>query len=85
MLSRHRRAFLVGDLPFGSYEASTEQAVHSGTRLLKEGGMHALKLEGASSRIALDAASSPALVSTSHAADWKFVNAHTALDLVLHM
>ena len=41
-----RRAFLIGDLPFGSYEASAEQAVHSGIRLLKEGGMHALKLEG---------------------------------------
>ena len=41
-----RRAFLVGDLPFGSYEASVEQAVHSGIRLLKEGNMQAIKLEG---------------------------------------
>ena len=36
----------MGDLPFGSYEASTEQAVRSGIRLLKEGNMDAIKLEG---------------------------------------
>ena len=45
-LLRGRRAFLVGDLPFGTYEASAEQAVHSGIRLLKEGRMDAIKLEG---------------------------------------
>jgi 3-methyl-2-oxobutanoate hydroxymethyltransferase len=37
---------LVGDLPFGAYQASAKQAVLSGTRLIKEGGMHAVKLEG---------------------------------------
>ena len=41
-----RRPFLLGDLPFGSYEASTEQAVRSATRLLKEGLMDAVKMEG---------------------------------------
>ena len=37
---------VVGDLPFGSYEASAEQAVGTGVRFLKEGGVDAVKLEG---------------------------------------
>lgn len=41
------RPFLVGDMPFGSYEVSTTQAVTTAVRLLKEGGMDAVKLEGA--------------------------------------
>lgn len=40
------RAFLIGDLPFGSYELSTTEAVKSAVRMLKEGGMDAVKLEG---------------------------------------
>jgi 3-methyl-2-oxobutanoate hydroxymethyltransferase len=39
-------ALLVGDLPFLSYQVSVEEAVRSGGRLLKEGGVHAVKLEG---------------------------------------
>jgi 3-methyl-2-oxobutanoate hydroxymethyltransferase len=39
-------ALLVGDLPFGSYQESPEQALASAARLLKEGGVHAVKLEG---------------------------------------
>ena len=40
------RAFLVGDLPFMSYQASVHDAVRNAGRLLKEGGAEAVKLEG---------------------------------------
>jgi 3-methyl-2-oxobutanoate hydroxymethyltransferase len=39
-------ALLVGDLPFLSYQASVEDALRNAGRLLKEAGMHAVKLEG---------------------------------------
>jgi 3-methyl-2-oxobutanoate hydroxymethyltransferase len=41
-----RRALVVADLPFMSYQVSPQQAVESAGRLLKEGGAHAVKLEG---------------------------------------
>lgn len=41
-----RRALLVGDMPFGSYQVGPEDAVRSAIRLVKEGGAHAVKLEG---------------------------------------
>ena len=41
-----RRALVVADLPFGSYEASPQQALETGVRFLKEGGAQAVKLEG---------------------------------------
>ena len=39
-------ALLVGDMPFLSYQAGREDAVRNAGRFLKEGGMHAVKLEG---------------------------------------
>lgn len=41
-----KRALVVADLPFGSYEGSTEQAVRSASRVLKETNCQAVKLEG---------------------------------------
>jgi 3-methyl-2-oxobutanoate hydroxymethyltransferase len=41
-----RRALVVADLPFGSYQSSPEQALATATRFLKEGLAHAVKLEG---------------------------------------
>src|SRR5215469_15983152 len=40
------RAHLVGDLPFMSYQASAEEAVKNAGRLVAEGNMEAVKLEG---------------------------------------
>ena len=40
------RALVIGDLPFGSYNESPAQAIRSATRLVKEGGCAAVKLEG---------------------------------------
>jgi 3-methyl-2-oxobutanoate hydroxymethyltransferase len=41
-----RRALVVADLPFGSYQASPEQAFHTAVRFMKEADAHAVKLEG---------------------------------------
>lgn len=38
--------FVVADMPFGSYNVSIEEAVRNATRLMKEGGADAVKLEG---------------------------------------
>jgi len=40
------RAHLVGDMPFGSYQASPDDAVGHAVRLVAEGGVEAVKLEG---------------------------------------
>lgn len=41
-----KRAFLVADMPFGSYQKSTEDAFSNAIRIIKEGGAEAVKLEG---------------------------------------
>src|SRR3712207_6357898 len=41
-----RYALVVADLPFGSYQASPEQAFHTSVRFMKEAGAHCVKLEG---------------------------------------
>jgi 3-methyl-2-oxobutanoate hydroxymethyltransferase len=41
-----RRALVVADLPFGSYQSSPAQALDTAARFLKESGAHAVKLEG---------------------------------------
>ena len=41
-----KRAMVVADMPFGSYQASVEDALRNATRLVKEGGAAAVKVEG---------------------------------------
>lgn len=41
-----RRAMVVGDMPFGSYQVGPDEAVRSAVQLVKDGGAHAVKLEG---------------------------------------
>jgi len=41
-----KRALVVADLPFGSYQSSPEQAFETAVRFLKEAEVHAVKLEG---------------------------------------
>ena len=41
-----RRAQIVGDMPFMTYQESVETGVRNAGRLIKEGGCHAVKLEG---------------------------------------
>jgi 3-methyl-2-oxobutanoate hydroxymethyltransferase len=40
------RAFVVADMPFGSYESGPDEALHTALRFMKETGAHAVKLEG---------------------------------------
>ena len=46
-------AFVIGDMPFGSYEISVEEGVRNAFRLMKEGGVDAVKLEGGTDRFAV--------------------------------
>jgi 3-methyl-2-oxobutanoate hydroxymethyltransferase len=41
-----KRAFVVADMPFGSYETSTDEALHTAFRFMKETHAYAVKLEG---------------------------------------
>lgn len=40
------RSLVVADLPFGSYQGSTREGLKSAIRMMKEAGVHAVKLEG---------------------------------------
>ena len=41
-----KRALVVVDLPFGTYQADSKEALKSAIRIMKESGAHAVKLEG---------------------------------------
>lgn len=41
-----KNAWVMADMPFGSYQVSVEQTVENAVRLIKEGGANAVKLEG---------------------------------------
>jgi 3-methyl-2-oxobutanoate hydroxymethyltransferase len=47
-----KRTLVVGDMPFGSYEEGPTQALRTAVRFMKEGGAHAVKLEGGRSMAA---------------------------------
>ena len=44
-----RRALVIADMPFGSYQSSPAQALETAAIFMKEGGAHAVKLEGGAS------------------------------------
>ena len=46
------RSFLLGDMPFGSYESGPQEALRNAFRFIKEGQVDAVKIEGAGSRVA---------------------------------
>jgi len=48
-----KRAFLVADMPFGSYHVSDEQAMENCIRVIKETGFEAVKIEGGAERAEL--------------------------------
>ena len=60
-----RRALVIGDMPFGSYEEGPTQALRTAVRFMKEGGCHAVKLEGgrtcAAQIVAITAAGIPVM------------------------
>ena len=47
-----RRSFLVGDMPFMSYQVSREESIRNAARFLKEAGMDAVKLEAIGDHVA---------------------------------
>jgi 3-methyl-2-oxobutanoate hydroxymethyltransferase len=48
-----KRALIVADLPFGSFQAGTDDAIRAALRFVKEGGAEAVKVEGGRNRLAL--------------------------------
>ena len=51
-----KRALVVGDMPFGSYQGGINQAIQNGMRFIKEGRCAAVKLEGGKQRASVIAA-----------------------------
>lgn len=45
-----QKSFIIGDMPFGSYEISNEEALRNAYRLVKEGNVDAVKIEGGRNR-----------------------------------
>jgi len=45
-----KRAFLIADMPYGSYHVGVDEAVRNATRFIKEGGAEAVKIEGGEKR-----------------------------------
>ena len=54
-----RRPHLVGDMPFGTYQASIDSALFNATKLMKEGAVQAIKIEGGEERAELITSSPP--------------------------
>jgi 3-methyl-2-oxobutanoate hydroxymethyltransferase len=48
-----KNAMVVADMPFGSYQVSTEEGIANATRFFKEAGAQAVKIEGGASRLDL--------------------------------
>src|ERR1700686_5292231 len=46
-----RRALVIADMPFGSFQVSNRSALETAIRFVKEGGVHAVKLEGAGASV----------------------------------
>jgi 3-methyl-2-oxobutanoate hydroxymethyltransferase len=46
-----QNALVVGDMPFGSYQTSVQDGLNNATRFLKEGGAHAVKIEGSNTEL----------------------------------
>ncbi len=46
-----KRALVIGDMPFGTFQVSAEEAIRNAVRLIQEGDAQAVKLEGGSERI----------------------------------
>jgi 3-methyl-2-oxobutanoate hydroxymethyltransferase len=48
-----KRALVVTDLPFGTFQAGAEEAIRAALRFVKEGGAEAVKVEGGRNRVSL--------------------------------
>src|SRR6202166_540577 len=46
-----KNALLIADMPYGSYQADSTEAIHNAARFVKEGGAEAVKMEGGEKRV----------------------------------